>query len=168
MVARCVDLSFSSSHLHITKREFSVSVNQQTSCFDEALKAVRRHIMEKGNRFERGPAFQAEGKVLSSVKQTARMYEGMGYAKLMEFGDPPVYAALERGHREVHIFQLEDPCIREWIENHEGTLSDPAMRVYMLEKSGLRERDLPVAGKPRHYHINEVDGVFIAATDDAD
>ena len=141
---------------------------QQTSCFDEALKAVRRHIMEKGNRFERGPAFEANGKVLSSVKQTAHMYEGMGYTQLMEFGNPPVYAALERGHREIHIFQLDDARIREWVEHHEGTLSDPAMRAYMLEKSGLRENDLPVASRPRRYHINEVDGVFIASTEDAD
>ncbi len=141
---------------------------QQTRYFDEALKAVRRHLMEKGNRFEHGPDFQGEGKVLSSVRQTTRMYEGLGYTKLIEFGDPPVYAALERGHREVHIFQLDDALIREWLENHEGTLSDPAMRAYMLEKSGLRENDLPVASRPRRYHINEVDGVFIASTEEAD
>jgi len=145
-----------------------VSTTQPSSCFDEALKAVRRHIMEKGNRFERGPTFEAHGKVLSSVKQTADMYEGMGYAKLMEFGHPPVYAALERGHREIHIFQLQDPCIQEWIEKQEGALSDPVMRAYMLEKSGLTEKDLPMASKPRRYHINEVDDVFIVSTEDAD
>jgi len=145
-----------------------MSNTQQTRYFDEALKAVRRHLMEKGNRFEHGPDFQGEGKVLSSVRQTTRMYEGLGYTKLIEFGDPPVYAALERGHREVHIFQLDDALIREWLENHEGTLSDPAMRAYMLEKSGLRENDLPVASRPRRYHINEVDGVFIASTEEAD
>ncbi|MFZ1830474.1 MAG: hypothetical protein WAW42_17285 [Candidatus Competibacteraceae bacterium] len=146
----------------------STTTTEPTSCFDEALKAVRRHIMEKGNRFERGPVFEADGKVLSSVRQTAHMYEGMGYAKLMEFGDPPVYAALERGHREIHIFNLQDACIREWLENQEGALSDPAMRAYMLEKSGLSENDLPVASRPRRYHINEVDNVFIASTEDAD
>lgn len=141
---------------------------QQTRSFDEALKAVRRHLMEKGNRFEHGPDFQGNGKVLSSVKQTTHMYEGLGYTKLIEFGDPPVYAALERGHREIHIFQLQDPCIRKWVEHHEGALSDPAMRAEMLAQSGLRESDLPVAGKPHRYHINEVDGVFIASTDEAD
>ncbi|MDQ5907948.1 MAG: hypothetical protein QG599_39 [Pseudomonadota bacterium] len=145
-----------------------MSTTQPGSCFDEALKAIRRHIMEKGNHFERGPAFEAHGKVLSSVKQTADMYEGMGYAKLMEFGNPPVYAALERGHREIHIFQLQDPCIQEWIEHQEGALSDPAMRAYMLDKSGLTEKDLPMASKPRRYHINEVDGVFIVSTEDID
>ncbi len=145
-----------------------MSTTQQTRCFDEALKAVRRHIMEKGNYFERGPVFEADGKVLSSVKQTAHMYEGMGYTKLMELGDPPVYAALERGHREIHIFQLQNACIQEWMENPEGTLSNPARRTYMLEKSRSNENDPPVASKPRRYHINEVDGVFIASTEDAD
>jgi len=145
-----------------------VSDTQQTRCFDEALKAVRRHLMEKGNRFEHGPDFEGNGKVLSSVRQTTHMYEGMGYTKLIEFGDPPVYAALERGHREIHIFQLQDPCIQEWVEHQEGTLSDPVMRAHMLEKSGLRENDLPVASRPHRYHINEVDGVFIASTEEAD
>lgn len=145
-----------------------MSNTQQTRCFDEALKAVRRHLMEKGNRFEHGPDFQGEGKVLSSVRQTTRMYEGLGYTKLVEFGDPPIYAALERGHREIHIFQLQDPCIREWVEHQEGALSDPALRAEMLAQSGLRESDLPVADRPRRYHINEVDGVFIASTEEAD
>jgi hypothetical protein len=142
--------------------------SQQTSGFDAALKAVRRYLMEKGNRFDRGPSYEGNGSVLGSVKQTVRMYEGMGYTKLVELGDPPAYAVLERGHREVHIFQPQDPKVREWLENDETTLSDPALRAYMLEKSGLRESDLPVADKPRHFHINEVDDVFIATTDEAD
>lgn len=141
---------------------------KQTSSFDAAIKAARRYLMEKGNRFDRGPSYEGDGTVLSSVKQTARMYEGMGYTKLIEFGDPPVYAVLERGHREVHIFQPLDPKVREWLENDEATLSDPALRAYMLEKSGLGESDLPVADKPRHFHINEVDNVYIATTDDPD
>ena len=140
--------------------------SKQTSSFDAALKAVRRYLMEKGNRFDRGPSYEGDGKVLGSVRQTAQMYEGMGYTKLMEFGDPPAYAVLERGHREVHIFQPQDPKMREWLENHEATLSDPAVRAYMLEKSGLSESDLPIADKPRRFHINEVDDVFIATTDD--
>lgn len=141
---------------------------KQTSGFDEALRAVRRYMMEQGNRFERGPSYEGDGKVLSSVKQTVRMYEGMGYTRLMQFGDPPAYAVLERGHREVHIFQPRDPKIREWLENEEAALNDPAMHAYLLQKSGLNAGDLPVASKPRHFHINEVDDVFIATTEDAD
>lgn len=133
-----------------------------------AVAALRRYIMEKGNRFERGPAYEGDGKVLSSVKQTARLYEGMGYAKLLELGEPPVYAVLERGHREVHIFQPRDPKIRQWLENDEATLNDPAMRAYLLQKSGLSESDLQTADKLREFHINEVDDVFILTTEDAD
>ena len=132
--------------------------------FDAALQAVRRYLMEQGNRFDRGPAYEGDGKVLSSVKQTVRMYEGMGYVTLMEFGDPPVYAVLERGHREAHIFQPQDPKIQAWLADDAAVLSDPVMRSYMLQQSGLTE--VPVAAKPRHFHINEVDNVFIATTDD--
>lgn len=147
------------------------TANKSTSNFDIALRAVRRYLMEKGNYFDRGPAYEGNGKVLPSVGQAVRLYEGLGYTKLMEFGDPPVYAVLERGHREAHIFQIQDPRIREWLENDESgsaSLKDPAMRAYMLEKSGLKESDLAVAANPRQYHINEVDGVFIATTDDMD
>ena len=135
--------------------------------FDEVIKAVRRHIMAKGNHFDCGPTFEADGKVLSSVGQTAHMYEGLGYTRLLEFGDPPIYVALERGHREIHIFQLQDAFIQECIEEHEGPLANPKMRARLLEKSGLSEGELPIADKPRNYHINEVDGVFIASTEDA-
>jgi hypothetical protein len=41
----------------------------------------------------------------------------MGYAKYMQVGDPPVYAMLGRGHQEVHIFQPQDPQVREWLED---------------------------------------------------
>jgi hypothetical protein len=37
----------------------------------------------------------------------------------------------------------------------------------MLGDSGLSESDLAVAAKPRHYHINEVDEVFIVTSDEA-
>ena len=147
------------------------TANKSTSNLDIALRDVRRYLMEKGNYFDRGPAYEGNGKVLSGVRQAIHLYEGMGYTKLMEFGDPPVYGVLGRGHREVHIFQIQDPKIREWLENVESgsaTLKDPAMRAYMLEKSGLKENDLAVAANPRQYHINEVDGVFIASTDDID
>lgn len=132
------------------------------------LEAACRYAMEKGNRFARGPAYKGHGKkVLSSVGQTARWYEGMGYTKLMEFDDPPIYAVLKRGHHEIHIFQLPDPTLRAWLENDEAALDDPAMRAYVLQKSGLDECDLPVASKPHYFHINEVDEVFIATADEA-
>ena len=132
------------------------------------LKAACRYAMEKGNRFARGPAYKGHGKkVLSSVGQTARWYEGMGYTKLMEFDDPPVYAVLKRGHHEVHIFQPPDPTLRAWLENDEAALDDPAIRAYLLQKSGLDEWELPVASKPHYFHINEVDDVFIATADEA-
>jgi len=132
-----------------------------------AIAALRRHLLEKGNRFEYGPDYKGEGKVLASVRQTARLYEGMGYARLIELGDPPVYAMLQRGHREVHIFQPQDPQVRQWLQDETANPNDPAIRAYMLSQSGLRESDLAVAAKPRHYHINEVDEVFIVTADDA-
>ncbi len=139
---------------------------QSTTSLDGAVAALRQHMMEKGNRFEHGPDYEGDGKVLANVKQTARMYEGMGYAKLIELGNPPVYALLQRGHRELHVFQPQDPQIRQWLEDEQVNLNDPAIRAYMLQKSGLSESDLAVAAKPRRYHINEVDEVFIVTTDD--
>lgn len=142
-------------------------VAQQTSV-NLTLKAACRYAMEKGNRFARGPAYKGHGrKVLSSVGQTARWYEGMGYTKLLEFDDPPVYVVLKRGRHEVHIFQPPDPTIHAWLENDETALDDPAMRAYVLQKSGLDEWELPVASKPHYFHINEVDDVFIATADEA-
>jgi len=133
---------------------------------DGAAAALRRHLLEKGNRFEYGPDYKGAGQVLASVKQTVRMYEGMGYAKLVEWGDPPVYAMLQRGHREVHVFQPEDPQIRQWLADDQTDPNNPAIRAYMLQQSGLSEGDLAVAAKPRRYHINEVDEVFIVTADD--
>ena len=43
-----------------------------------------------------------------------------------------------------------------------------AIRAYVLGQSGLSEDDLAVAAKPRRYHINEVDEVFIVTTEDGD
>ena len=139
----------------------------QRTSIGTTLKAVCRYAMAKGHHFDRGPAYQGDHKVLSSVGQTARWYEGMGYTKLMEFDDPPVYTVLKRGHHEVHIFQPPDPILRAWLENDEVALDDPAMRAYVLQKSGLDECDLPVASKPHYFHINEVDEVFIATADEA-
>lgn len=133
---------------------------------DGAIAALRRHLLEKGNRFEHGPDYKGDGKVLANVKQTVRMYEEMGYAKLVELGNPPVYAMLQRGHRELHVFQPQDPRVKQWLEDEKANPNDPAIRAYMLGQSGLSESDLAVAAKPRHYHINEVDEVFIVTSDD--
>lgn len=133
-----------------------------------AVAALRRHLLGKGNLFEYGPDYKGDGKVLASVRQTTRMYEGMGYTKLVELGHPPVYAMLQRGHRELHVFQPQDPQVRRWLEDEKANPNDPAIRAYMLGQSGLSESDLAVAAKPRRYHINEVDEVFIVTTDEGD
>ncbi len=86
-----------------------------TTGLDGAVAALRRHLLEKGNRFEHGPDYEGNGKVLASVRQTARLYEGMGYTKLVELGDPPAYALLQRGRREAHVFQPHAPQIRQWL-----------------------------------------------------
>ena len=139
---------------------------ESTTGLGGAVAALRRHLLEKGNLFEHGPDYKGDGKVLANVRQTVRMYEGMGYTKLVELGDPPVYAMLQRGHREAHIFQPQDPKIRRWLEDEQSNPNDPAIRAYLLSQSGLSESDLAVAAKPRRYHINEVDEVFIVTSDD--
>lgn len=144
----------------------SEKTGKPASGFGSAIAALRRHLLEKGNRFDYGPDYKGEGKVLASVRQTTRMYEGMGYTKLVELGNPPAYAMLQRGHREAHIFQPQDPQVRRWLQDETANPNDPAMRAYMLGQSGLSESDLEVAAKPRHYHINEVDEVFIVTSDD--
>ena len=144
----------------------SEKTGKPASGFGGAIAALRRHLLEKGNRFDYGPDYKGEGKVLASVRQTTRMYEGMGYTKLVELGNPPAYAMLQRGHREAHIFQPQDPQVRRWLQDETANPNDPAMRAYMLGQSGLSESDLEVAAKPRHYHINEVDEVFIVTSDD--
>ncbi len=140
---------------------------QRPSNLDGAIKALRAHLLEQGNRFERGPAYEGNGKVLASIKQAVRMYEGLGYAKLLAFGDPPVYALMQRGHREAHLFQPHDPQIRQWLEDSRVNLNDPAIRAYQMRQSGLNESEISTTGKPHRFHINEVDDVFIATTDGA-
>lgn len=137
-----------------------------TTSLRSVIAALRRHLLEKGNRFEYGPDYKGDGKVLANIKQARRMYEEMGYTKLVELGNPPAYAMLQRGHREVHIFQPQDPQIRHWLEDETANPNDPAIRAYMLSDSGLSESDLEVAPKPRLYHINEVDEVFIVTSDE--
>ncbi len=139
---------------------------KQPSSLDGAVIALRLYLMEKGNCFKHGPAYEGNGKVLAGVRQAVKLYEGMGYVRLAEIGDPPVYALLQRGHRELHVFQPRDPQIRQWLEDEQVNLNNPAIRAYLLQQSGLREEDIPVADKPRCYHINEVDDVFIVTSDD--
>lgn len=140
---------------------------KSTTDLTAVIKELRRHLLEKGHRFERGPAYKGQTKALSDVAHTVRMYEGMGYAKFMQIGNPPVYAMLARGHQEVHIFQPQDPKVRAWLEDDQAALNDPAMREYMLQASGLREGEVPVARKPQIFRITEVDDVFIITSEDA-
>ena len=132
-----------------------------------AIKSLKSYLLEKGHRFERGPVYEAESKTPANVAATVRRYEGMGYAKYMQVGNPPVYAMLGRGHQEVHIFQPQDPKIREWLEDEKVALNDPAMREHMLQASGLRESELQAARKPQIFRIAEVDDVFIITSEDA-
>ena len=101
-----------------------------TTGLDGAVAALRRHLLEKGNRFEHGPDYEGNGKVLASVRQTARLYEGMGYTKLVELGDPPAYALLQRGRREAHVFQPQDPQIRQWLADEKADPNSPAIRYW--------------------------------------
>ncbi|MFZ1642998.1 MAG: hypothetical protein WAV07_16520 [Candidatus Contendobacter sp.] len=144
----------------------SENATKPTGNLDAAVRALRAHLLEKGNRFEHGPAYEGNGKVLASVKEAVRTYESLGYAKLFEYGDPPVYALMQRGHRETHLFHPQDPKIWQWLEDEKATLNDPALRAHQLQQADLTEADIPVAAKPQHYHINEVDEVFIVTTDD--
>ena len=132
-----------------------------------AIKELRRHLLEKGHRFERGPAYESQGKTVSSVAQAVRMYEGMGYIKFMQVGDPPVYAMLGRGHQEMHIFQPQDPQVRAWLEDDQVALNDPTVRAYLMQGAGLNEGELPVASKPQRFRITEVDDVYIITSEDA-
>ncbi|MEZ5577088.1 MAG: hypothetical protein R3F44_16255 [Candidatus Competibacteraceae bacterium] len=75
---------------------------------------------------------------------------------------------MQRGHREAHLFQPQDPQIRQWLEDGQVDLNDPAIRAYQMQKFGLGDSDVPAAGKPLRFHINEVDDVFIATADDVD
>ncbi len=135
---------------------------------DGAVMALRLHLLEKGNRFEHGPDYEGNIKALTDVRQTVRMYEGMGYTKLVELGDPPVYAMLQRGHRELHVFQPQDSQIRQWLADEKADPNDPAIRAMLLSKTGVSENQVAAAAKPRRYHINEVDDVFLVTTDDDD
>ncbi|MGB5064798.1 MAG: hypothetical protein WBQ37_13725 [Candidatus Competibacter sp.] len=141
---------------------------KQTADLSAALKSLRAYLLEKGNRFERGPAYESQSKTLSSVAETVRQYEGMGYTQYMQVGHPPVYAMLARGHQEVHIFQPQDPKVREWLEDDKVALNDPTVRAYLLQGANLSEGELPAARKPQVFRITEVNEVFIITSEDAD
>ena len=101
------------------------------------------------------------------MAQTVKTYEGRGYTKYLQVGNPPVYAMLARGHQEVHIFQPQDPQVREWLEDDRKALNDPDVRAYLLQSAGLSESELPVASTPKIFRITEVDDVFIITSEDA-
>ena len=131
------------------------------------IKSLKSYLLEKGNRLERGPIYEGQSKTPSSVAETVQRYEGRGYAKYMQVGDPPVYAMLGRGHQEVHIFQPQDPKVREWLEDDKVALNDPTVRAYLLQGAGLSESELPAACKPQVFRITETDDVFIITNEDA-
>ncbi len=144
----------------------SVQDSKNLSRFHAAVTELRRYFLTKGNYFERGTSFRREEQVFSGIEETIQLYEKIGYSKLLEIGHPPIYAMLERGHREVHIFQPQDERFRKWLEDKNAALDDPAMRTYLLQLSGLTESDIPVTTQPHRYRINEIDNIFIATTDD--
>ncbi len=138
-----------------------------TAALTTAIRALRSHLMEKGHRFERGPSYESQNSTASSVAEMVKRYEGRGYARYMLVGNPPVYAMLARGRSEVHIFQPQDPQIREWLEDDRVALNSPEVRAHLLQTANLSESELPVADKPQIFRITEVDGVFIITSEDA-
>ncbi len=131
------------------------------------IKSLKSYLLEKGNRIERGPSYKGQGKTAASVAEIARRYEGRGYAKYMQVGSPPIYAMLGRGHQEAHIFQPQDPKVREWLEDDQKAVNDPALRQYLLQASGMSESELQTARKPQVFRVAEVDGVFVITNEDA-
>ena len=140
---------------------------QKTPDVAAAIKELRRYLLAKGHRFERGTRYEGQAKALSSVAQAIQMYEGMGYQKFMQVGDPPFYAMLARSRQEVHVFQPQDPQVREWLEDEKVALNDPTVRAYQLQSAGLSEGEVPVASKPQRFRITDVDGVFIMTSEEA-
>jgi hypothetical protein len=141
--------------------------SKQTTDLAAIIKSLKSYLLEKGNRLERGPIYEGQSKTPASVAEMVRRYEGRGYAKYMQVGDPPVYAMLGRGHQEVHIFQPQDPKVREWLEDDKVALNDPAVRAYLLQGAGLSEGELPAARKPQVFRITETDDVFVITNEDA-
>ncbi|NJM13237.1 MAG: hypothetical protein HC889_16425 [Synechococcaceae cyanobacterium SM1_2_3] len=138
-----------------------------TAALTTAIRALRSHLLEKGNRFERGPNYESQNSMASSVAEIVKRYEGRGYARYMLAGNPPVYAMLGRGREEVHIFQPQDPKVREWLDDEQKALNSPEVREYLLGSANLSESEIPVADKPQIFRITEVDGVFIISGENA-
>ncbi len=141
--------------------------SKQTTDLAAVIKSLKGYLLEKGNRIERGPSYESEGKTPASVAEMVKRYEGRGYAKYMQVGNPPIYAMLGRGHQEVHIFQPQDPQVREWLEDDQKALNDPAVRAHLLQSASLSESDLAAARKPQVFRIAEVEGVFVITNEDA-
>ena len=131
------------------------------------IKSLKSYLLEKGHRIERGPAYEGQGKTPASVAEMVKRYEGRGYTKYMQVGTPPIYAMLARGHQEAHIFQPQDPQVREWLEDDRKALNDPAVRAHLLQSVGLSESELPAARKPQIFRVAEVEGVFVITNEDA-
>ncbi len=142
-------------------------MSDKTTDLTAVIKSLKGYLLEKGHRFERGPQYKAETQNPSSVAQTVKAYEGRGYTKYLQVGNPPVYAMLARGRQEVHVFQPQDPQVREWLEDDRKALNDPDVRAYLLQSAGLSEGELPAASKPQVFRITEVDDVFIITSEDA-
>ena len=131
------------------------------------IKSLKGYLLEKGHRIERGPVYESQDKTPASVAEMVKRYEGRGYTKYMQVGAPPIYAMLGRGHQEVHIFQPQDPQVREWLEDDQKALNDPAVRAHLLQSASLSESDLAAARKPQVFRIAEVEGVFVITNEDA-
>lgn len=141
--------------------------NKPNNDLAAVIKSLKGYLLEKGHRLERGPHYEGQSQTSSSVAATARRYEGMGYTQYLQVGDPPVYAMLARGHQEVHIFQPQDPKVREWLEDDKVALNDPTVRAHLLQTANLSESELQAARKPQVFRITEVDDVFIITSEDA-
>jgi hypothetical protein len=144
-----------------------MSDKKPTADLAAIIKSLKGYLLEKGNRLERGPAYESQDKTPSSVAEMVKRYEGRGYTKYMQVGTPPIYAMLARGHQEAHIFEPQDPQVREWLEDDQKALNDPAVRAYLLQSAGLSESELPAARKPQVFRVAEVEGVFIITNEDA-
>ncbi len=144
-----------------------MSDKKPTADLAAIIKSLKGYLLEKGHRIERGPSYEGQSKTPASVAEMIRRYEGRGYPKYMQVGTPPIYAMLGRGHQEVHIFQPQDPQVREWLEDDQKALNDPAVRAYLLQSAGLSESDVPVARKPQVFRVAEVDDVFVITNEDA-
>ena len=136
-----------------------------TSHPDATLKVLCSYLLDQGSHLERGPAYEGHGKVLANVKQAVHLYEGLGYAKLLELGDPPFYALMQRGHREMHLLQLHDPQTQQWLADGLGQPSSPSTPTDQTQKIALNTHQIPINDHPR-FHVNRVDDVLIATADE--